>query len=71
VFVEIVAVSADIQFPDRNGMAPDILENGSKAFRQKDAAFLDSNQNDGIAAFILLHDFVGNAGEDSMNGLGV
>jgi len=71
MLVQIIAVHADVELADRDGVSPDSFQQQAQAFGEVDAAALDTDNHDGLGAVIALDDLVGNAGEDAMDGLGV
>jgi len=69
--IEIIPVHAHVDAPDGNRVAPDPLEQMTKAIGQVNAAALHSNDDHRLAVVVALDNFVGNAGQDAMDGLGV
>ena len=66
--VEVVAMHADIQAAGGCGMAPNAQKRFGETLGQGNSAALDANENDLLAGFVTLRDFVSDTGQGPLKG---
>ena len=69
--IEVIAMHADVERAERDGVGPDVGEDGAEALSEGDAAALDADEGDVGAGFVAFGDFVADTSEGALDGRGV